>query len=322
MALMPRSPVAIPARVVGRVAGLQPRLRLHDVVGVCRPRQWAKNVFLLAPLFFSMSLGSLSAVQATVLAFGCFCLWSSAVYAVNDVLDAPTDRRHPRKRLRPVAAGRITPGAALGLAFILAVSAALAAAALLPAAFLGCAALYLLNSLAYCMVLKHRVIVDVLSIAMGFVLRLLAGCAAIGVQPSSWIILCGFSLALILGYGKRRLEIAALERPGDYRANLESYSIDKLNLLLAVTAALCLLSYALYTVAPQTVLLHGTERLIYTVPFVAYGVFRYLFKVQEGNHDGPVELLLTDRVFLVNGVLWLASVLVILYLAPLVGARL
>src|SRR5262249_21287673 len=159
---------------------------------------------------------------------------------------------------------------------------------------------YLLNSIAYCLLLKHQVIADVLSIAIGFVLRLLAGCAAIGAEPSSWIIVCGFSLATLLGFGKRKLELGNLQQPGTYLPILTLYSEEKLNLLLGITASLCLLSYMLYTVSPETIRLHGTEQLVYTVPFVAYGVFRFLFKVQDGQYDGPVELLLKDRVFAVN----------------------
>jgi 4-hydroxybenzoate polyprenyltransferase len=313
--------IASAVQVVAQEAPGEPRPGPHlfALLKLCRPRQWAKNVFLLMPLFFSLSHGSLGAVLATAMAFACFCLWTSAVYCVNDVLDAPADRTHPRKRNRPIAAGQVASSLALGFAFVLVTLAALISTTFLPVAFLGLGGLYLLNSLAYCLLLKRRVIVDVLSIAIGFVLRLLAGCAAIGVQPSSWIIVCGFSLALLLGYGKRRLELDAVERPTDYRPTLDSYTVDKLNLLLSVTAALCLLSYALYTVSPQTILLHRTENLLFTVPFVAYGVFRYLFKVQEGQHDGPVEVLLKDRIFMVNGLLWLTSVVFVLYVLPLTG---
>jgi 4-hydroxybenzoate polyprenyltransferase len=304
-------------RLTGQARGwsLRQGLRLHDILQVCRPRQWTKNVFLLAPLFFSRSLGNGSAVLATATAFGCFCLFSSAVYCVNDILDAPADRRHPRKCRRPVAAGRVTPWLAGTLALALAGGAALTASAVLPAAFLLLAGLYLANSLAYCLFLKHQEIADVLCIGIGFVLRLLAGCACIGVEPTSWILVCGFSLSLLLGFGKRRLEVG-LDRPTEYRPILQAYSAEKLNMLLAITASLCLLSYMLYTVSPQTIHLHRTDHLVYTVPFVAYGVFRYIFQVQNGQYDGPVEILLKDPCFAVNGLLWVAAVFIILYLAP------
>jgi hypothetical protein len=151
----------------------------------------------------------------------------------------------------------------------------------------------------------------VLCIAAGFVLRLLGGCAAIEVQPSSWLVVCGFALAMMLGFGKRRLEVGGQSLA--YRPVLVSYSADKLNMLLSVTTSICLLSYMLYTVSPETVHLHHTDRLVYTIPFVAYGVFRYMFKVQEGRHDGPVEVLLKDPIFALNGALWVVAVFVVLY---------
>lgn len=290
------------------------RLFFSDVLRTCRPGQWTKNVFVLAPLLFSQKITEVGAVLAGLTAFACFCLWSSAVYCWNDILDAPADRQHPRKCHRPIAAGRLSSGFAVFLGLFLAVEAGLIGFTFLPTVFLVYGFLYLANSLTYCLLLKHRVIADVMSIAVGFVLRLMAGCATIGVQPTSWLLVCGFSLALLLGFGKRRLEIAALTEPGKYRPTLEYYSVDKLNVLLGTASSICLLTYMLYTVSPQTVALHNTDKLIYTVPFVAYGVFRYLFKVQEGLYDGPVEILLRDRIFLVNGLLWLAAVLVILYL--------
>jgi 4-hydroxybenzoate polyprenyltransferase len=288
-------------------------LILGDVLGLCRPRQWTKNSFVLAPLLFSGMIADPGSLLAGVTAFACFCLWSSAIYCWNDWLDAEADRQHPRKCQRPIAAGRLTPTFAVFLGLWLSTEAGLIAWSFLPPVVLLYGLLYLANSVCYCLVLKHRVIADVMSIAVGFVLRLMAGCAAIGVQPTSWILVCGFSLALLLGFGKRRLEIAALAEPGKYRSTLEYYSVDKLNVLLGTASSICLLTYMLYTMSPQTVALHHTDKLIYTVPFVAYGIFRYLFKVQEGLYDGPVEILLKDRIFLVNGLLWLGSVAAVLY---------
>jgi 4-hydroxybenzoate polyprenyltransferase len=284
-----------------------------DALRLCRPGQWVKNIFVLVPVVFSGRVTEIAAVRAGAVAFACFCLWSSAVYSLNDVLDAQSDRRHPRKRIRPVASGRIQPVVALGLAFGLTLAAAGTAFATLPVSFLMIGGLYLANSVLYGLLLKHRVIIDVLSISVGFVLRLLAGCAAIGVAPTSWILVCGFSLAMLLGFGKRRLEMLALSDPTEYRPSLQSYSAEKLNILLGITASTCLLSYMLYTVSPDTVRLHQTTRLVYTVPFVAYGIFRYIFKVQEGGRDGPVEVLVKDPVFALNGLLWLLAVVSVLY---------
>lgn len=289
-----------------------PRRLLRDLVQVCRPKHWAKNVFVLAPLLFSKSFFSSAHIAAAALAVGCFCLWSSSVYLFNDLIDAEADRRHPRKRERPIAAGRITGPVAVALCLALTAAAGTAASLALPLAFLMLASLYLVNSLAYCLVLKKHVIVDVLAIAIGFVLRLLAGCAAIGVEPSSWFVVCGLSLALVLGFGKRRTEIVNLKQSTDYRPVLESYSVQKLDTVLGIVAAVCLLSYILYTVAPETIERHQTKNLVYTVPFVVYGIFRYIFKVQEGKGDGPVEILTLEPIFALNGLLWGLAVALIL----------
>jgi 4-hydroxybenzoate polyprenyltransferase len=292
------------------------RARGIDLFLLLRPGQWVKNVFVLMPLVFSGSVFDAGRVVAAALACAAFCLASSAVYVLNDVLDAPADRLHPRKRGRPIAAGRVTPQAAAALGVAVTVSAFVLGSFGLPRMFLLMLAIYLGVNVLYCVWLKHRVIVDVMVVAIGFVLRLLAGCVAISVVPSSWILVCGFSLAMVLGFGKRRSEIASFGADASIRPALTSYSAAKLDTLLAVTVSVALISYMLYTVAPETVQRHKTDHLTYTVPFVAYGLFRYLFKTQEGKGDGPTEILLRDPVFLVNGVLWLAAVWVALFFFP------
>jgi 4-hydroxybenzoate polyprenyltransferase len=312
---------AAPAPPAGHVEGCpmnvtlfaHPRSLAVDVVQLWRPNQWAKNIYIFAPLLFSRAVLNPAALIAALVACGCFCLWSSAIYCINDVLDATADRKHPRKRERPVAAGRLHPSFAVSLSLGLISTATLLAVVLLPTPFLLISGLFLANGFAYSIYLKHRVIIDVLSIALGFVLRIIAGCYAIGLQPTSWLLVCGFSLALLLGFGKRCLEVTSIEHADEYRSTLLSYNTDKLNLLLGITSSLCLMSYMLYTVSPQTLQLHGTDALIYSVPFVAYGIFRYLFKVQEGGYDGPDELLLQDAIFIINGALWLLTVIGILY---------
>ncbi|MFL5245700.1 MAG: decaprenyl-phosphate phosphoribosyltransferase [Gemmataceae bacterium] len=293
---------------------------LRDIVSICRPRQWTKNVFVLAPVLFSESIGNPANLLSAGIAFVCFCFWSSSVYCLNDVIDAKADRQHPRKRFRPIPSGRVSSVTATMLGIGLAAFAGVIAYQALPLPFLLFGSTYLANSVVYCLLLKHRVIVDVLSIAIGFVLRLLAGCAAINVDPTSWILVCGFSLAMLLGFGKRRLEVDVVGDSYEFRPALQSYSVDKLNLVLGVTSSICLLSYMLYTVSPETVKLHHTDKLVYTVPFVAYGIFRYIFKVQEGQHDGPVEVLLKDPIFALNGLLWLLTTIAVLYLNRALGA--
>jgi 4-hydroxybenzoate polyprenyltransferase len=288
-------------------------VRVRDLVRLARPEQWAKNSFVLVPLLFGEVLTHPGAILSGLVACFCFCLWSSAVYCFNDILDAETDAKHPRKKERPVASGRVSVLAAAALCAGLLAGGMVLGLFFVNLPFLMAAGVYLANSVLYCLLLKYRVIVDVVSIAVGFVLRIVAGCLAIAVVPTPWILVCGFALAMLLGFGKRRLEIGALAQPTEYRASLESYSAEKLNILLSVSASLCLISYMLYTIAPETGQLHGTRNLVYSVPFVAYGVFRYLFKVQEARHDGPVEVLLTDPIFAVNGLLWVLAVFAILY---------
>jgi 4-hydroxybenzoate polyprenyltransferase len=289
---------------------------VRDLVAVSRPGQWLKNVFVLAPLVFAPQVWSRASLASSLAALVCFCLWSSCVYIFNDLIDVESDRAHPRKRHRPIAAGRLQPAAAMGLLASLSAVTFLLSIAVLPMSFVACGGGYLATSVAYCLVLKHRVIADVLTISIGFVIRLAGGCFAIGVEPSSWIIICGFSLALLLGFGKRRCEIERLDGDqGAYRPTLLSYSVAKLDAMLTISAAICILSYMLYTMAPETIEMHQTRRLIFTVPFVCYGVFRFIFKAQEGAADGPVEILSRDPVFLVNGLLWVAAAAGIIALA-------
>jgi decaprenyl-phosphate phosphoribosyltransferase len=287
-----------------------------DLFLLLRPGQWVKNVFVLLPLLFSGSVFNPGRVMAAMLACAAFCLASSAVYVLNDVLDAPADRLHPRKRGRPIAAGRVSPRAASILGIAVAVSALMVGCLGLPPVFLAMLGLYQGVSILYCVWLKHRVIVDVMVVACGFVLRLLGGCIAIGVVPSAWILVCGFSLAMVLGFGKRRCEITSFGSDSGIRPALSHYNAAKLDMLLAITVSVALISYMLYTVSPETVQIHNTDHLTYTVPFVAYGLFRYLFKTQEGKEDGPTEILSRDPIFLMNGALWLAAVWVVLYLFP------
>jgi 4-hydroxybenzoate polyprenyltransferase len=291
----------------------------NDLAKLCRPRQWLKNLFVLAPLLFTPPSWQPEKVLIAALAALCFCLWSSSVYCLNDVLDAESDGRHPRKQNRPIPSGRISARLALTLALLMCLASLVLALAFLPFVVLFWGSAYLANSVVYCVVAKHHNIADVMAIAIGFVIRLLAGCAAIGVGPSSWLLVCGFSLAMLLGFGKRRLELDGMEQPVAYRAALQHYSVPKLNMLLTVTTSLCLISYMLYTVSPQTIEVHHTDKLVYTVPLVAYGIFRYLFKVQEGQHDGPVDILLKDPVFALTGFLWVLTVIVILYVRPLLA---
>jgi 4-hydroxybenzoate polyprenyltransferase len=293
-------------------------LRLASaLVASGRPRQWTKNLLVFAGLIFSRSADAPLAVARSAAAFALFCLLSSGIYLVNDVLDAERDRTHPQKRQRPVAAGQLPASVALGVGVALLAGAI--AAALLLSVRLGAVALAYAGLLvAYSAGFKHVVIVDALIIAAGFVLRALAGVVVLDVEFSHWLLLCTILLALFLTFGKRRHELIALEGgAADHRPILTEYSPQLLDQMIAVVTASTLMAYALYTIAPDTQARLGTARLPLTIPFVLYGIFRYLYLLYRRDLGGnPSEHLLTDRALLIDLGLWALAVITILYLAP------
>jgi 4-hydroxybenzoate polyprenyltransferase len=279
-----------------------------------RPHQWAKNTFVLAPLVFAQRLTDGASLVASGRAFLAFCLAASAVYLVNDLRDREEDRRHPSKRLRPIASGALPVGAAFGAIVALIAGTALAAHGL-GGAFAGFLAAYAGLNLAYSFGLKTIVILDVLCLGLGFVLRVLAGAAAIDVKVSSWLLLCTTFLSLFLGFSKRRHEIQLLaEGATAQRRVLSHYSAAFLDQMINVVTASAVVCYALYAVSPETVERFHTEHLVYTVPFVLFGIFRYLYLVyQRPEAKNPTEALLFDGPFLVNLLLWAAAVVWIVY---------
>ncbi len=281
-----------------------------------RPSQWAKNLFVLAPLVFAHRLTDRAAVLRAVLAFAAFCAAASAIYLVNDLRDRDEDRNHPRKRLRPIASGAIAAPTALATALALAAVAAVLAGRLgaVPAGFLGA---YVVLNLLYSLGMKHVVILDVMTIAMGFVLRVLGGAAAIPVPVSKWLLLCTTFVALFLAFSKRRHELMLLNaEASSQRRVLESYSPAFLDQMINVVTASAVVSYALYATAPETVEKFHGEGLVYTLPLVLFGVFRYLYLTyQTPGEKNPTEAILRDVPFLLNIVLWMAAVVWIIYLA-------
>jgi 4-hydroxybenzoate polyprenyltransferase len=281
-----------------------------------RPRQWTKNLLVFAGLIFSRGLLEPALVARSVLAFSLFCLLSGGVYLINDVIDAERDRAHPQKRHRPVASGRLPPAVALAAGVGL-LAGATAAAFLLSPRFGLVALAYAVLLTAYSAGLKHVVIVDTLIIAGGFVLRALAGVVVLGIDFSDWLLLCTILLALFLTFGKRRAELRELEAGAiGHRPILSEYSPELLDQMIAVVTASTLMAYALYTMATETHVRLGTARLPLTIPFVLYGIFRYLYLLYRRDLGGnPSEHLLTDRALLVDVALWGAAVIVILYVA-------
>jgi 4-hydroxybenzoate polyprenyltransferase len=290
---------------------------LNAIVVSMRPRQWVKNLFVLAGLVFAQRLFTPSAWPALA-AFAIFCGLSGAIYLVNDVADRERDRLDPRKRARPVAAGRLPAGVAVGSAVVL-VAGGLGLAALLSRAFLIAALAYVALLVAYSAWLKHIVLVDVIVVACGFVLRAVAGAVVIDVEMSGWLLICTILLALFLALGKRRYEYLTLDQDAvRHRPVLAEYSPALLDQMIAVVTASTVTAYALYTMSPETVAKFQTHLLPATLPFVLYGIFRYLYLLYQRHLGGnPSELLLGDRALLVNTVCWICSVLLIIY-----GARL
>jgi 4-hydroxybenzoate polyprenyltransferase len=289
---------------------------LGALLASLRPRQWTKNLLVFAGLVFSRGLHEPLLVARSALAFFLFCLLSGGVYLINDVMDAERDRAHPQKRQRPVASGRLPPTVALTAGISLLVGASVVAF-LLSARFGAVAVAYAALLTAYSMGFKHVVIVDTLIIAGGFVLRALAGVVVLDIALSSWLLLCTILLALFLTFGKRRHELLALEAGAiDNRPILSEYSPQLLDQMIAVVTASTLMAYALYTMAPDTQVRLGTTRLPVTIPFVLYGIFRYLYLLYRRDLGGnPSEHLLTDRALLLDVALWGATVILILYVA-------
>jgi 4-hydroxybenzoate polyprenyltransferase len=280
-----------------------------------RPDQWTKNVLVFAALVFGMRLLDPAAVVATAVAFVVFCAAGSAAYLLNDIVDLERDRAHPLKRARPIASGAISvPRAALGSA-ALALS-ALTAAAWVSAALAGVVAVYLALNVAYSLALKHVVLVDVMTISLGFVLRAVAGGAAIGVQISPWLVLCTFMLMLFLALGKRRAELHALDGAEVHRPVMRGYRVELLDQLITIVVAATILTYCMYTLSPEVRERFGVEHLETTVPFVVYGLFRYLWLVRTSDRpQNPTRAVATDRPILAAGALWGLLVVWLLYVA-------
>jgi 4-hydroxybenzoate polyprenyltransferase len=294
--------------------GVPARSPLASLVVSLRPGQWSKNLFVFAGLLFGKQLFEPGAVAASCAAFAIFCALSGVVYLLNDVADREADRRHPLKSRRPIASGQLSPGLALAAAGVLGAGGLLAAFALRP--LFGVVALaYVVLNAGYSARLKHVVIIDVLTIAIGFVLRAVAGAVAIAVPISHWLLVCMVLLALFLALSKRRHELTLLaEGATDHRRILGEYSPYLLDQMIGVVTASTLIAYIFYTISPETVQNFNTEYLALTIPFPLYGIFRYLYLVHKKEGGGsPAEMLLNDRPLLLCVALWVAAVVLIVY---------
>jgi 4-hydroxybenzoate polyprenyltransferase len=279
-----------------------------------RPSQWTKNLIVFAALIFGQRLLDPTAVMTSVAAFAIFCALSGVVYLLNDVADRQADRQHPTKRHRPIASGAVPVSLAIGTAAVLAFV-SLTAAYMLRTGFGVIATAYVLLLASYSGPLKHMVIIDVLTISIGFVLRAAAGALAIGVEIGHWLLIVTILLALFLALSKRRHELVLLaDGATNHRRILQEYSPYLLDQMISVVTASTLVAYAFYTVSPEVIQKFGTDKLGLTLPFPLYGIFRYLYLVHQKEGGGsPADMLLNDRPLLACVALWGIAVVLIIY---------
>ncbi|MEJ7870694.1 MAG: decaprenyl-phosphate phosphoribosyltransferase [Rubrobacteraceae bacterium] len=275
-----------------------------------RPKQWTKNGFVLAGVVFSGEALQAESVVAALLAFAAFCALSGAVYAANDILDVEEDRKHPTKRLRPVASGEIPVGIAVVYAALLGLfGLAIAFSVNFEVGLAGLA--YMVLQALYTPILKHVALLDVMSISAGFVLRALAGVAAVGEPISPWLVICTGLLTLFLGFSKRRYELYVLGEGAEaHRRNLKDYSVEMLDQMMMIMVAATIIAYTMYTF---TFAFHLRSYMMMSVPFVVYGVLRYLLLVHRDGGGDPDTLLLRDRPLQINLLLFLAVVMAVIY---------
>lgn len=286
---------------------------INGLIKTMRPRQWTKNLVLFAGIIFDGQLTNIPSLLRVSAAFGIFCLVSGVIYTINDLMDLEEDQHHPRKKDRPLASGELSPRSAIVFCIILSII-------LLPAAFFLSinfgivTTIYFFFMIAYSKWLKHIVIIDVMSIAAGFVLRMVAGILVIKVAYfSPWLFLVTTLLALFLGFGKRRAELSLLnDNANEHRRVLEGYTVSLVDLLIVIVLTSTLITYSLYTFSASQ--LPQTHPMMFTVPFVLYGLFRYLYLVKVKDFGGaPEEILLTDRPTQIAILGWILSVIVIIY---------
>jgi 4-hydroxybenzoate polyprenyltransferase len=279
-----------------------------------RPRQWSKNVFVFAGIVFAGRLFDRSAELRVIAVFFVFCAAASAVYLANDVADRESDVHHPQKKSRPIASGRLAPRTASIASVVLAV-AALAGAALLNVPTFAIMVAYLGSTLAYSFGLKRVFLLDVMIVALGFVLRAAVGAAVIDAEISPWLLVCSFLLALFLALGKRRAELVLLgEAASNHRPALGEYSLTLVDSCLTALSGAAIVSYAIYTQSQRTVEHFGTTNLLYTVPFVIYALFRYQHHVMRLDAGGdPGSLLVQDKGLWLSLLGWAVTAAIVIY---------
>ena len=287
---------------------LEGKAKFKGYIFLLRPGHWIKNLFLFAALLFSGNIGKPVCILSAIHAFMSFCMASSSVYIINDMYDLEKDRKHPRKKGRPLAAGIVSIKEAQILVIIM-IPAVFAFSFMLNYSFGLIVMAYLLNNIVYTLYVKNIVILDVMSIATGFILRVSGGAAAIGVAVSPWLLLCTFLLALFLGFSKRRSELLIFrDEARNHRASLEHYTPEFIDGMLSIVTASTLISYSLYTFYAS-----DNKHLMVTIPFVLYGIFRYQYIIYNNMGESPEEIVLADKPLLVDILTWIITSTIILY---------
>lgn len=292
--------------------------RIELLVTSARPLEWIKNTFIFAAILFSKNMLEPDLLMRTLLAVGIFCLASSAVYLMNDIWDRNEDKKHPKKCLRPIASGNLPVAMAASAALLTSLT-AVTGSFVMNWSFGLITTSYLLLNILYSKWLKHMVILDVFSIASGFVLRVIAGAVVIDAVVSHWLLICTGLLALFLGFSKRRYELVALANDASlHRRVLGDYNPHFLDMMIGIVTSATLIGYILYAISDEMIQRVHTDGLLLTVPFVLYGIFRYLYLVYHKNHGGnPSNSLMTDRPLIICIILWVIACGLIVYTADL-----
>jgi len=288
---------------------------MRDIIKLLRVKQWIKNFFVFGPIIFSKHLFDIQYVNAALLAFLSFCLLSSTIYIINDIVDLDIDKLHPIKKNRPITSGRISVQVAIviaGVLFLIVVYINI----FLEHYFQLVSLSYFILNILYTFWFKHIVILDVFSIAGGFMLRVLGGAIVINVPASPWLIICTLFISLFLAFAKRRSEIITMEdkQNSTTRKVLDDYDLKFLDIMLVITSSGMAISYSLYTVSERTIKELNTDNLIYTTIFVLYGIFRYLYLLLKKNiGEDTAQVLLKDTPMMINIFLWVITCIIILY---------
>ena len=289
---------------------------MNDLLKLLRVKQWGKNAFIVMPLIFSGKFLSLPLWYACFWAVIGFSLVASATYITNDILDRDKDRLHPRKARRPIASGRVSLPVAWAVAVVCLVVGLWALHSFDPRLAM-ISVLYIVLQVVYNLVTKHQVILDVLTVAFGFQVRIWLGAVVVGVLPSLWLQMCVLMLALFLGFTKRRYEIAELgDKAVEHRSALNEYSLYFLDQMIIISSTLAIMFYGLYTISGEVIARIGGQQLLYSVCFVIYGMFRYLYLLHvKKEGDDPGEVLLTDMPLLVNVLLWVGFIIFVILMS-------